>query len=62
MPLVWGGDGNWCADLDESDQDAIDQSHPSYFETLPRYLTAMELVFERRKRPQSSISYSQSSP
>ncbi len=47
MPLNRDENGIWTMEIDNTDQVADDHSHPSYFEALPRYLTALDPAFVR---------------
>ncbi len=49
MPLKRNEQGVWTVEFDDADQEAIERSHPSYYDALPRYLTALEPAFERAK-------------
>lgn len=49
MPLNRDGDGVWTVEFDDTDQETIEQSHPSYYDALPRYLTALDPTFQRAK-------------
>lgn len=49
MPLSRDKDGTWSIELDESDRPIVERSHHSYLEALPRYLTALDIVFERAR-------------
>jgi hypothetical protein len=41
--------GVWTLELNEADQAAIERSHPSYLDALPRYLTALDAAFQRAR-------------
>ena len=49
MPLNRGENGVWTVELADSDQEAIEQSHPSYLDALPQYLTALDPAFTRAR-------------
>lgn len=50
MPLRRDENGVWTVEFDEAEKEKSEQSHPSYFEALPRYLTALDPAFERARR------------
>ncbi len=49
MSLKRDENGVWTVELNEVDQETIEQSHPSYFDALPRYLTAFDPAFEHAR-------------
>jgi hypothetical protein len=49
MPLMRDENCVWTVEFDEADRETIERSHPSYFEALPRYLTALEPAFKHAK-------------
>jgi len=46
VPLRRDKDGVWTVEFDETEKEKREQSHPSYIEALPRYLTALDPAFE----------------
>jgi hypothetical protein len=50
VPLKRNELGIWTIELEEEDKSVLERSHPSYFEALPRYLTALEPAFERARK------------
>lgn len=51
MPLMRDeDDGTWSFQPSEEDAEKVAESHPSYFDALPRYLTAFDVAFTRAKR------------
>lgn len=56
MPLVRDDSGVWAFASNDSDKEIVDDSHASYIEALPRYLTAMDSAFERA-RGQSEANF-----
>ena len=47
MPLRRNENGIWTLEIDDGDLLSGDDSHPSYIDALPRYLTALEPAFAR---------------
>jgi len=50
MPFRRDQNGVWIIELDETEKEKKEQSHPSYFDALPRYLTALDPAFERARQ------------
>lgn len=49
MPLRRDDNGVWTVEIDANEEETRNRSHSSYFDALPRYLTAFDPVFERAR-------------
>lgn len=59
MPLRRDENGVWSIEIDETEKEKRERSHPSYFEALPRYLTELDPAFERaRQRSEFNFLFS----